>query len=184
MFPMGQNVLSDEEITKYINNGWHWHIKRRGKYRHIIRRKGQLTRGHGAYDDETWMRIQDLVQKWAEGLLEPIEDQAEEDEYDSEYVSRAHRRFMRLSADIERELRLIRGVHMFATCRHKDENYCTKWVWSQGFPLKKKLDEFYNFAIELKKESSRPFIDKTGREGIIFKASSTYCTGCPYHEPL
>lgn len=181
---MRQDGLSDEDIMGHIRNGWHFYVKERGKYRHIIRRKGQLTRSHGAYDEENWERIQDLVEQWAKGLLEPMEDQTQEDVYDSKYHSRAYRRFMRLSEDIVKELRLYRGVHMFVYCRHKIDNYCSKWVWNEGFHLKKKLDDFYGFGIKQKKASSRKIVNNSGKEGIIFRASAIYCSNCSLYEPI
>ena len=111
---MGKREPSDEDIRKWIKEGWKFTKRTKKGHVYITRRKGaNLERSHGRFKQSLWERIEKISH-------EPEEPQREADTLSTFYML----------------LELLRASRKSGDCYHMDdEGYCTYWRWDPEFSL-------------------------------------------------
>ena len=187
---MRKRELSDEYILKRLRGGWHFHIKKVGKYRYLISRKKQETKSHGPFNDSGWKRIQELRRQWLEGEIMPAKICKEDDEgsqanIEDVRITRANRYFKTVKA-MQDKIRDYRALYMHLLCMHEKEGYCTFWKYSE-LKLQSIFDDFFKFFGDSRDEDAKKIIAKNGDVYWLTRAIASICTGCPvylYKSPL
>ena len=164
--------VSDEEILRYMRQGWRFHRKRVAKkYEYVIRRRRTIERSMGPFNEEFWDRIMGLEYRFH---LEEEGDRTPPSLRGS-LTLRDRRRIARSQERLNKVLRHLRGVQMAKKCVHAVEGFCRFWVWEH----KEYFSGFYEDILIPGSEYSRRIVSDEKADEWIFRADSLYCAGCP-----
>ena len=173
---MAERRNSEEEIKKYIFDGWNFRRKISKNREYITRRKGQVERSLGPYTDELWSLIAKL-------RLESHHEQEKQPEktglkIDQGYEARSE---SKVSLDFEdhihEKLHFDRTIKMMTECLHRDrEGYCTYWTWEKQPRFFKGIKQLYGEDLYMKKETM--IKNKTVKQWMM-RTPAWYCTDCP-----
>ncbi len=177
-FPMVKN--DEEEIERFIFDGWSFRVKTVSGKRYITRRKGKKERGMGSFSDELWRLISDTLKgediRVSAESSESVHVHQESDVQEVFLDSRAHAHKL-----LEAGVLSDKGVYMWSNCVHKDEEgYCLFWNWGER-------PGFFRFSDELSLDLyTRKVVYLNGVESSrwVFSASPWYCQSCPVFESV
>jgi hypothetical protein len=181
-YPMGKKDLSDEDILKYLSEGWHFHPKDIGKYRYIITRRKQKTKSHGRFNDSDWKRIQELRKKWLEGKTAPVKIREENDTGSQPSVvdvrTRRANRYFKIVRAMQEKLKIYRATYMFILCEHNKEGYCTFWKYSEN-QLQTFFGDYFHHFMDSRDKDAKQIIGENGDAYWVTRAIDSICTDCP-----
>jgi len=165
--------ITEEEISRYINQGYYFRVKEVNGIKYITRRKGREERSLGRYTEEVWSMIERALSQTDEAIGEkPVETTVEKP------VEITSLDPLGLLEQLKEEVSLSKGVIMFTNCLHKVEGVCTYWHWESKprfFTILDKLDG--------QDQSSYMLTDivhegRTEKRWTV-KAQVIFCMNCP-----
>ncbi|EMR74281.1 hypothetical protein MCGE09_00648, partial [Thaumarchaeota archaeon SCGC AB-539-E09] len=125
---MSERKNREEDIKKYIFDGWNFRRKISKNREYITRRKGQVERSLGPYTDDLWSLILNLrlgQQDKKEQTEKKVLNIDQRDE-----VRSKSKVGMEFEDRIQERLHYNRTINMMTECLHTDsEDYCTYWTW-------------------------------------------------------
>ena len=177
---MGKNPLSNEEIIKHLEEGRHFHRKKRGNYEYITTRKRQKTWSHGAYNDLYWNRIMQLKKAFLKRLVDDgdIKSKGENPSDIAEIRKNKIKQHQRLLTSLQDEMKQLRALNMFLDCTHNKEAYCSYWKIPDGIPLIQKIDDYYEFFGETLEENAKKIVNENGDVLWMTRANALFCQDC------
>lgn len=152
--------LDDKKIYELIEDGWHFSIKKTGKYRYLRRRrKGSPDVNMGPYDEAVWEKIQKMQGTTAQPRID-------------------HRIVYRLRNELHYQLTIERARERPKTCIHVRDQFCTFWRWKPDGHI------FLTILAQLEEQSEKLWSKKRvstiadGDGKLLVKASLDYCKDC------
>lgn len=175
--------LSNNEILNYLKTGWNFHRKPVNDYAYLIRRKGQLTRSHGAFKEKDWIRINSVKQQWINGLgTNENETKIIKPEMTKTRI-KAIKTINRLTRSYTKELSFTRGVLKTIFCKSKNNGFCQKWIFFDNDRMFKHLDTFHKYFGETREDYAKNVVDDEGTSRWLIAASTNFCETCSLFEP-
>ena len=177
---MGKTPLSNEEITQYLEEGRHFHRKKRGNYEYITTRKRQKTWSHGAYNDLYWNRIMQLKKAFLERLVDEgyIKSKGETTSDIAEIRKNKIKQHQKLQTSLQDEIKLWRALNTFLDCTHNKKGYCSYWKIPDGIPLLQKIDDYFEFFGETREQNAKNIVNENGDVLWMTRASALFCQDC------
>jgi hypothetical protein len=173
-FPMAK--YDEEEIIKWIIDGWNFRIKTVSGKKYVTRRKGEKERGMGKFSKKLWRLISDTKEDVNTGVSpkSSCSDQGNlrsgNDFLDS---------LIQKNKLLESSVLMDRGVYMWTNCIYKDEDgYCIFWNWD-------KQPHFFRYVDELshgKYKEKMVYINGVETSRWVYFASPWHCQSCPTFE--
>lgn len=155
----------EDEIRRFVSDGWNFRTKTVKGHLYITRRKGQTERGVGPYEAKLWKLIMDLREqaktgKYSLAVLEPEEAT----------LTRAR------TQELDHRLSMDRGTTMMMSCLYKDrEGHCVYWNWKEKPGFFKIVDDIAWIGLYVKKNISS---EEEINEKWVFQASPWFCSKC------
>jgi hypothetical protein len=171
---MGEK-LGEDEIRRFISDGWNFRTKTVKGHRYITRRKGQTERGVGPHDPELWKLITDIREqaKTEKDSLTVLEaEEATPTRHSEEWL----RKRTELTTQLDYRLSIERGGIMMTSCPHRDrEGHCVYWNWEDKPGFFEIADDLDMSHLYVKKKISS---EGGMTEKWVFWASPWYCSNC------
>ena len=184
---MGKTLLSDEDIVKYLRDGWHFHKKNIGKYQYITTRRRQKTKSHGKYNDSDWNRILKIRKNLLWREVSPV-NIIQEDEGGSELDIGAGtimrmKKFEKVEKALLAKLKHYRAIRMSLDCIHMEEHtpaerYCTRWKFYTENHFEGAFDDYFDFFYETREHNTKKIVEENGDVYWITRAVTTFCMDC------
>ena len=163
--------ITEEEIKRYINQGYYFRVKESNGKKYITRRKGREERSLGRYTEKAWSMIL-RVQNQKDDAVKPVETTIEKPD------KKAFHDILDKMEQIKEEISISKGLIMFANCLHNIEGNCTYWHWETKPRFFESMDE-----LDIVPQTSYKLTDIV-HEGRIekrwtVKAKVLFCMNCP-----
>jgi len=161
--------ITEEEISRYIDQGYYFRVKEVNGIKYITRRKGREEKGMGRYTEEVWSMIQRARSQTDEAIGEkPVETTVEKTFPDT----------LGILEQLKEEISVNKGLIMLTSCLHNVEGICTYWHWESKpgfFDILDRLDG---------PDPSSYILTDIVQEGQIekrwtVKAQVIFCMNCP-----
>jgi hypothetical protein len=179
-----QKMTSEEELIKFILDGWNFRKKKTKERLYITRRKSQVERGIGPYSEETWNLIKSLENRKKELKEDREHEQIETiEKEEAEKIDELIERERTIILDIMRSIALWRGIIQLAYCKHRKNGYCHYWNWESkphGYDYLK--SEYGDRIPNIKKMMLESHGKK--KEKWIVQAIGIFCANCTGFKPL
>jgi hypothetical protein len=146
-----------EEIREWIREGWSFRVKTVKGKEYISRRIGDVEKGMGRYEPNTWRLIQNTIAELSE------RKQIEENQR------------IAMNSLIE-ALETVRTLEVLMNCSYIVDGYCSFWRYKEKPEIFGQADERYKDEYWRKNESY-------GVHPWIFKVLPWYCNNCPAFKP-
>ncbi len=154
---MGNNGISEEEIKRFVEDGWSFRVKKSGNRHYITRRKGQRERSLGPYNEELWDMLQ-RIKKMKKGPIATVSA------------------FQIKQRDLDNHLKMERGAHYMRTCLFIDKDqFCTFYRYQNKPESYKIEDRIYTEGLSKIKELT---VNGKTEQVWVHRANIPFCAAC------
>lgn len=173
---MTRKKWTENEIRAFIDDGWYFRKKRSMGRDYITRRKAQLEKSLGPYEDDLWNIIVKLEKERFPKVLEPtLETDKDFDIKQTEKLDD----YLNLAKDLSQRLSSERAAYLTFNCKYKGrDGFCSYWSWDvqpSFYELAKKVGHGKDFV-------NRKVIDEYKVESKWFvRALPWFCRDCPVY---
>ena len=165
--------ITEEEISRYIDQGYYFRVKVANGKKYITRRKGREEKSLGRYAEKVWSMILRARNQSDEAITEkPTETISEQP--DENTLPDTHG----IMEQLKEEISLSKALIMFTKCLHIEEGICTYWHWETKpgfFDILDKLDGVPLSSYALTDIVQEGRIEKRW----TVKAQGLFCMNCP-----